>query len=94
MLTQIKHNNDSHRFEVHLDDHMGYLSYLLKDGVINYNHTIVPQALGGRGIGTELVKYALAYARVHHLKVIPACSFVEAYIVKHPEHQDLLADHI
>jgi predicted GNAT family acetyltransferase len=92
MLTNIEHNADTHRFEVRLDDHVGYLSYLLKDGVINYNHTIVPKALGGRGIGTELVKYALAYARVNHLKVIPACSFVEAYINKHPEHQDLLAD--
>ena len=92
MLTTIEHNTETHRFAVQLDGHVGYLSYLLKDGVVNYNHTIVPKALGGRGIGTELVKYALAYARVNHLKVIPGCSFVEAYINKHPEHQDLLAD--
>ena len=73
-----------------MDGHIGYMSYVLSEGVIEYNHTIVPKALGGRGIGTELVKYGLAYARVKHLQVKPTCSFVAAFIEKNPVFQDLL----
>lgn len=90
MLKSIKHNNQEQRFEVHLEGHVGYMSYQLYEDRIEYDHTIVPKALGGRGIGTELVKYGLAYARVNHLHVIPTCSFVAAFINKHEVFQDLL----
>ncbi len=90
MLTSIQHNKKGHRFEVHLDGHIGYMSYVLSDKSIEYNHTIVPKALGGKGIGSELVKYGLAYARVNHLQVIPTCSFVSHFIEKNPAFQDLL----
>lgn len=91
MLKIIKHNQEKQRFEVELEGHVGFMSYVLDDGVIEYNHTIVPKELGGRGIGSELVKYGLAYARVNHLNVKPSCSFVDAYINKHAVYQDLLA---
>lgn len=91
MIQVVKNNQEKQRFEVHLEGHVGYMSYVLHEGVIEYNHTIVPKQLGGRGIGSELVKYGLAYARVHHLKVRPTCSFVAAYINKHVVYQDLLS---
>ena len=90
MLKSIQHNPESHRFEVHLEGLIAYMTYVLTEDAIEYNHTIVPKALGGRGIGSELVKYGLAYARVNHVAVIPSCSFVAAYIQKHQEQQDLL----
>lgn len=90
MYKSIIHQEDQKRFVLLIDDHTAYLSYQLTDDVVNYNHTIVPKALGGQGIGTELVKYALAYARVNHLSVLPSCSFVAHYISKHDGEQDLL----
>lgn len=90
MYKQIKHQEQVHRFELTQDDNTAYLSYERQADVIDYNHTIVPSALGGQGIGTELVKFALAYARVHHLRVVPSCSFVANYIKKHPDAADLL----
>ena len=90
MYKEIKHEKKTQRFELSIDGHTAYLSYELNGGVIDYNHTIVPSALGGRGIGTELVKYALAYARVNHLSVIPSCSFVAYYFNKHSEVADLI----
>ena len=56
-------------------------------GGIAYLHTIVPPELGGRGVGSALVKYILDYAAQNHLKVRPDCPFVKAYIDKHPEYQ-------
>ncbi len=89
MNTAIKHHLDKKRFEVHIDGFVGYVEYEKSAAVIDYTHTIVPRELGGQGLGTELVKYALAYARVEHLKVIPTCSFVAALMDKHSIYQDL-----
>ncbi len=90
MNTAIKHNPDRNRFEVIIEGHTAYMSYVLSCDVINFNHTIVPDVLGGQGLGTELVKYGLAHARVKHLQVIPSCPFVAAVINKNPVYQDLL----
>jgi predicted GNAT family acetyltransferase len=50
----------------------------------------VPEAFEGKGVGGQLARAALAYAREHELKVIPTCPFIAAYITKHPEHHDLV----
>jgi len=87
---EITHNQAANRFETTVDNQTGYISYQERGDTLVYDHTIVPQALGGRGIGSALVKQALAYARENDKKVVPQCSFVSAYISKHPEYQDLL----
>lgn len=86
----IIHNEQAKRFETMVEDQMGYISYQERGDTLVYDHTIVPQALGGRGIGSKLVKHALDYAHEHNKKVVPQCSFVSVYIDKHPEYQDLL----
>ena len=55
------------------------------------NHTGVPRPLEGRGIAAQLVATALAWARTQGHKVKPTCSYVAAYMRRHPETQDLLA---
>lgn len=80
-MTDITHNLATQRFEVNIDGHTGFLSYeVIDDDTLNYNHTIVPKELGGRGLGTALVKHALDYARDNGKKVVPSCSFVASYI--------------
>lgn len=86
----ISHNEQAKRFETTLDGQTGYISYQQRGDTLVYDHTIVPQALGGRGVGSALVKHALDYAREHDKKVVPQCSFVASYIDKHPSYQDLV----
>ena len=87
---EIVHNKAAKRFETSIDGHTGYISYKEHDDKLVYDHTIVPQELGGRGVGSALVKHALNYARDNDKKVVPQCSFVSSYIDKHPNYQDLL----
>ena len=87
---KIVHNESAKRFETSIDGHTGYISYKERDDKLVYDHTIVPQELGGRGVGSALVKEALNYARKNNKKVVPQCSFVSSYINKHPDYQDLL----
>ena len=86
----IAHDEQAKRFETSIDGYTGYISYQERDDTLVYDHTIVPQELGGRGIGSALVKHALNYAREQNKKVIPQCSFVSSYISKHPDYQNLL----
>ncbi len=55
------------------------------------HHTAVPPALQGRGLAAALVQAALDWARAEGLVVRPACSYVAAYLRRHPAQQDLLA---
>ena len=70
---------------------MAIANYRLAGGVITFTHTEVPAQAREHGIGSRLVAGALDAARARGLKVVPRCSFVKAYVDKHPEVHDLLA---
>jgi predicted GNAT family acetyltransferase len=89
-MTDITDNQAQHRFELMVDGHVAASEYSLKDGVITFMHTEVPEALGGKGVGSKLIKGALDQARGRGLKVVAQCPFVKAYIEKHAEYADLL----
>jgi hypothetical protein len=87
----IRDNVEKHRFEADLGDgSFAIAEYKLVPGKIVFTHTEVPPAHEGQGIGSALIRFALASARDRGLKVIPICPFFAAYIKKHAEEQDLL----
>ena len=87
----VRDNREKRRFEIDLGDgSFAIAEYRLRAGKIIFTHTEVPPAHEGRGIGSLLVRTALASARERGLKVIPICPFFAAYIKKHAEEQDLL----
>ncbi|MBU1286891.1 MAG: N-acetyltransferase [Alphaproteobacteria bacterium] len=55
------------------------------------DHTAVPKALAGQGVGVALVKRGVEDARKNGVKIIPLCPYAKAQIEKHPEWQDVLA---
>ncbi|HEY4344494.1 MAG TPA: GNAT family N-acetyltransferase [Parvibaculum sp.] len=91
MSDEVTHNPATHRFEITIDGVTAYSEYTRKPGVVTIIHTIVPEALGGKGVGSKLAKFALDTIRAEGSKVIPQCPFTAAYIKKHPEYQDLVA---
>ena len=87
----VRDNAEKHRFEIDLSDgSVAVAQYALDEGKILFTHTEVPSAHEGKGVGSALVRFALASARERGLKVIPICSFFATYIKQHPEEQDLL----
>jgi predicted GNAT family acetyltransferase len=91
MSEQVRDNPARNRFELEVAGATAFASYRLNGSNIIFDHTIVPDALSGRGIGSRLIHGALDAVRAKGLKVVPICQFVRAYIEKHPEEQDLLA---
>jgi len=92
MTTDIRDNAAAHRFEKIVDRHAAVATYAIDGDTITFIHTVVPEALRGRGIARELVEFALASVRERGLKVIPQCEVFNAYMRKHAETHDLLAD--
>ena len=87
----VRDNADRHRFEIDLGNGaLAIAEYTMPAGKIMFTHTEVPTEHEGKGIGTTLIRHALASARERGLKVIPICPFFAAYIKKHPVEQDLL----
>lgn len=71
------------------DVEMGELDYRDADGRRTFLHTGVRPSYQGRGLAAELVRRGLGDARARNLKVIPLCSYVAAYIARHPDEADL-----
>ncbi len=90
MNDTVSDNPAQQRYELAVDGHVAASYYEIADGVITFTHTEVPPELGGKGIGSKLIKGALDQVRAAGLRVIAQCPFVKAYIEKHPEYADLL----
>ena len=89
-MSDIVNNIAQHRYELSVDGHIAATYYAMADGVITFVHTEVPPELGGKGIGSKLIRGALDQVRADGLKVIPQCPFVKAFIEKNAAYQDLL----
>jgi len=85
------HNEKENQYEYHIEGHLAQLIYEEKDGVLHLTHTLVPKELGGRGIAGALVKDVFEDIKKRGLKMQPACSYIVAYVEKHPEYESLKA---
>jgi predicted GNAT family acetyltransferase len=89
--TVITHRPEASCFEAAFDEGLAVCAYRRQGNLLLVTHTEVPPRLEGRGIAAALVKAALDWARAEGLRVRPLCSYVAAYMRRHPQTQDLLA---
>jgi len=87
----VTHNEEAQRFELLVDGHLALSTYRRFPGLIVLVHTEVPQPVEGHGLAAKLARFALDFARVNHLRVVPLCPYISHFIRKHPEYQDLVS---
>ena len=85
------HNTAESRYETTVDGRAAVCEYVLEGGRVVLTHTFVPPELRGRGLAEKLVRTALDEARAAKRSVVPACSYVAAFLQRHPEYQALVA---
>ncbi len=90
MTIPITHHPERQRFEARIDGVLCEIDYVLSGNTMTITHTGVPPAVGGRGVAAALTESALTTAREHGWRVVPACSYADAYIRRHPQYADLL----
>ncbi len=79
------------RFEYVVEGYTAFIAYRRTPGVIALTHAEVPTEIEGRGVGSQMARSVLDAIRGTGEKVVPQCSFVEAFFRRNAEYQDLLA---
>ncbi|MDO4239440.1 GNAT family N-acetyltransferase [Micrococcus sp.] len=94
---------DRGRFEMRQDGRfIGFLGYTqdevpAADGgedetVVRLQHTIIDEAHSRQGYARALVTIVLDRLRAEGEKVSPECSYVEDYVRRYPEYQDMVRE--
>jgi uncharacterized protein len=100
-LEEVVHNEAAGRFEVRLAEGLvrcdyrwarpsGFDNKPAPAPALALVHTEVPPALQGRGLAGRVVQAAFDHARVHGLKIQPRCSYVLAWLQRHPQARALI----
>jgi predicted GNAT family acetyltransferase len=87
---QVTDNATKSRFELHVDGHTAFVEYRLLGDQILLTHTKVPEALGGRGIGSKLALGVFNILRQTNRKARAECTFMAAQAAKHPDLAELV----
>ena len=85
MSADVVHLPDQSRFEIAGEPEAAVLVYEKGGGEVALLHTVVPVEMEGHGVGSRLAEAAVAWARAEQLEVVPVCSFVQAWLTRHPE---------
>ena len=84
---------DSQRYVIRVDGkRAGLLQYRLRPDLIELVHTEIYEEFEGRGLGGQLISFALQDARERGLAVLPFCPFVNDYIQRHRQYVDLVPE--
>lgn len=79
------------RYVTNVEGHEAEITYSrTSPRLIIVDHTGVPDALRGRGVGQALSQYVVDDARKGGWKIIPLCPFFKAQAARHPEWRDVV----
>ena len=90
-MSEVRDNPDKQRYELAVEGGLVFADYRRQGDKLLIVHTETPPALQGRGLAGQLVKAMLADVRARGLKIVPLCSYIVAYLERHPEERDLVA---
>ncbi|CAB4920365.1 MAG: N-acetyltransferase [Actinobacteria bacterium] len=83
-MSDVRHVPERSRFELDCPGGPAVLTYVRAGDRVVMDHTLVPPASGGSGVGSALVRAGLTWAAQHDLVVVPQCWFVRGWLDRHP----------
>jgi uncharacterized protein len=87
----VRHNIEQRRFEAEVAGRLAVAEYEIEGDRMIFTHTLVPGELRGRGIAEKLMRAGLAEAKAQGRKVVPACSYVAAFVQRNGEFKEWVA---
>ncbi len=91
---QIQREEHGRRGSFYIDENgewIAELTYAKNNGTMTIDHTEIAEKLRGEGIGHDMVKAAVEYAREEGLKIKAVCPYAKKVIERTPELKDVLA---
>lgn len=89
-IPSVHHDPARRCFEVKIGERTAFLTYVEEGPDVVFDHTYVPDEFRGQGVAAALVQAGLEEARRRHWRIVPRCSYVAAFIARHPEFADLV----
>ena len=92
MKPEVIHEKENDRFIIYSEGKESFIEYRINDDEINLYHTYTDPGLRGKGLAALVVRAAFEYAKENNLKVVPTCSYVQAFIKRNDEYSELIAE--
>jgi hypothetical protein len=92
MEEKIIHEKENERFVTYVEGNEVYVEYTMRNNEIDLHHTYTHPTLRGKGLAAQVVRAALEFAKENNLKVIPTCSYVQAFIAKNDQYKELVTN--
>jgi uncharacterized protein len=87
----VEHDEPGRRYVLRIgDEEVGELTYSTGADRVVLEHTVVDESRQEKGLGSQLVGYALDDVRAAGRRVVPQCPFVRAYVERNPQYADLV----
>jgi uncharacterized protein len=86
----LKDNTELNRFEMYVEGSTAFLEYKRSRDWLFLIHTEVPSALEGKGMASAIVQKVLQYAKDNNYKIVPICPFVQSFLKRHPEWNEIV----
>lgn len=87
----LRNNKDQQRYELlEGDSVMCIADYRVDGDAVAFFHTEVSAGQEGKGWASKLAKFALDDVVAGDKKIVPQCSFIAAYVKRHPEYESAL----
>ncbi len=93
IMMQIQRDEHGQRGAFYIDENgewIAELTYIKNDSTMTIDHTEIDEKLRGEGIGQDMVKAAVEYARENDLKIKADCPYAKKVIDRTPEFKDVL----
>ena len=91
---EIKNKTEGHNGAFYMEDagkEIGLMHYQMQgEDKMIIDHTEVKPEYEGKGLGGELIKAGVEYARQHHIKILPLCPFAKKVFNITPDYADVL----
>jgi len=88
---EVANNEAAHNFEMIVNGQRSFIDYKQKDNKMYLIHTEVPAELQGQGVAEAMVTKTFEYMEQHKLILVPLCTYIQAFLRRHPEWDRLLA---
>ena len=92
MEEKVIHDKDKSQFIITIDNKEALVDYNLENNRLNLYHTYTDPELRGKGLAAKVVIAALEFAKKNNLKVEPGCTYVQTFISRHKEYEELVVD--
>ena len=91
MEEKVIHEKENERFVIYVEGNEVYVEYTMAGNELNLYHTFTDPALRGKGLAAQVVRTALEFTKENNMKVIPTCSYVQAFLAKNENYKELVA---